>query len=237
MTPAERLEALEIREANAALLTAKLERDRAGLESDIAASAAASKAASAITRALESDAAKRTKALEDECALLEGKLAKLKAEIGSATTSAQAAGLIRSDQEVAADKAAVAAARAQLAADRAAFDAERSSFERESAAIQTKHRAETQSLGDLRTKLGAIRNDIESSVKLREAEVHKKEVYLDGERNKLQAAADSLMRAESQFSEQRAKMEAQMAALASKEAMYEERHRQLQENMKHFVKA
>jgi hypothetical protein len=158
MTPAERQEALEIREANAALLTAKLERDRLALESDITASAAANKAASAISRALEADAVKRTKGLEAECAQLEEKLAKLKAEIGKATVGAQAAGLIRSDEEVTADKAAVAAARAQLATERAAFDAERSSFDRESAAVQAKHRAETQSLADLRTKLGAIRN-------------------------------------------------------------------------------
>jgi hypothetical protein len=45
------------------------------------------------------------------------------------------------------------------------------------------------------------------------------------------------MRAEAQISEQRAKLEAQIAALAAKEVMFEERHRQLQENMKHFVKA
>ena len=68
MTPAEREEALERREANAALLMAKLEKDRVALEADIAASAAASKAASAITRALHSDALKKAKEVEGECA-------------------------------------------------------------------------------------------------------------------------------------------------------------------------
>jgi hypothetical protein len=45
------------------------------------------------------------------------------------------------------------------------------------------------------------------------------------------------MRAEAQQAEQRAKLEAHVAALASKEVMYEERNRQLQERLKNFAKA
>jgi len=54
---------------------------------------------------------------------------------------------------------------------------------------------------------------------------------------RLQERAESLVRAEAQLTEQGAKMEAQIAALAAKEAVLEERHRQLQDSMKHFVKA
>jgi chromosome segregation ATPase len=252
MTPAdkERMEALERREANAALLQAKLERDRIALEAEISASAAASKAASAINRAFQADAAKKVKELEAEGVLWEAKLAKLKADVGKATPAVPAAPS-RAEEEIAADKVAIAtekaslsieratidAARTQLAAERAMLLSARSDFDRESAAVQVKNKAESQALAELRTKLGAIRAEIEAGVKVREAEVHKKETYLTAERNKLQEAADALMRAESQFSEQRAKMESQMAALAAKESLYEERHRQLQENMKHFVKA
>jgi cell division protein FtsB len=57
------------------------------------------------------------------------------------------------------------------------------------------------------------------------------------ERLRLQERAESLVRAEAQLTEQGAKMEAQIAALAAKEAVLEERHRQLQDSMKHFVKA
>ena len=84
MTPAEREEALQRREANAALLMAKLEKDRQALESEISASAAASKAASAITKALQADAVKKAKNLEAECVQWEAKLARLKSEVARA---------------------------------------------------------------------------------------------------------------------------------------------------------
>jgi chromosome segregation ATPase len=108
---------------------------------------------------------------------------------------------------------------------------------RDTAATQAKLKAEALALADLRAKLGVIRHEIEAGVKAREAEVHRKEASLEAERTKLQESAEALARAEAHLSEQRAKMEAQMAALAAKEVMFEERHRQLQESMKHFVKA
>ena len=74
-------------------------------------------------------------------------------------------------------------------------------------------------------------------MKVREAEVRKKETSIEAERTKLQERADALMRAEAQQSEERAKMEAQMASLAAKEVMFEERSRQLQERLKNFAKA
>ena len=51
-----------------ALWWPKLEKDRQALEAEITASAAASKAAAAITKALQSDAMKKVKNLEAECA-------------------------------------------------------------------------------------------------------------------------------------------------------------------------
>jgi chromosome segregation ATPase len=101
---------------------------------------------------------------------------------------------------------------------------------------QAKLRTEAKALADLRAKLVTIRSEIEAGVKVREAEVHRKEQALEAERTKLQASAGALARTEAQLSEQRSKMEGQLAALAAKEAMYEERHRQLQENMKNFVR-
>lgn len=233
MTPAEREEALERREANAALLAAKLEKDRVALESEIAVSAAASKAASAITRALHADAAKKAKALESECAQWEAKLARIKAEAGKAAPSVAETAPVKRDD----DMAAVAAARAQLENDRVTVEAEKEAFAREAAEVRAKLKAEALSLAELRVKLAAIRGEIEGGVKAREAEVRKKELTLEAERAKLQASADSLMRAEAGQAEQRTKLESQLAALAAKEVMFEERNRQLQERMKNFAKA
>jgi colicin import membrane protein len=233
MTPEEREEALERREANAALLSAKLEKDRVALESEIAASAAASKAASAINRALQSDAAKKVKALEAETAQWESKLSRLKAEAGKLAPVAPA----KREDESPAEKAAVAAAKAQLEKDLAALEAEKAEFAQEKAAAQAKLKAEAQALADLRSKLVSIRSELEASVKAREAEVRKKEASLETERGKLQAGVDSLMRAEKQQSEQRTKLESQVAAQAAKEVMFEERSRQLQERLKNFAKA
>jgi hypothetical protein len=235
MTPAEREQALERREENAAILAAKLERDRVALESEITASAAASKAASAINRALQADAAKKVKVLEAECALWEAKLARLKSEVGR--LAPVEAPPPRREEESPGEKAAVAAAKGQLANDRATFEAEREEFERENAVSKARLKTEAQALADLRTKLVGIRSELESGVKTREAEVKRKEVSLEAERIKLQAGVDSLMRAEKQQSEERAKLEAQLAALAAKEVMYEERTRQLQDRLKNFAKA
>jgi chromosome segregation ATPase len=229
MTPAEREEALERREANAALLTAKLEKDRAALEAEINASAAAARAASAINRALQSDAAKKVKALEDEAAQWEAKIARLKSEVGKLELASGAASR-KSDEELARETAAIAAARTQLDGDRAAFD-------KEVAETRARLKSEAQALAELRAKLVTIRNEIEGNVKLREAEVRKKEALIESERVRLQEAADAIARAESDQSEQRAKLEAQLAALAAKEVMFEERSRQLQERLKNFAKA
>jgi chromosome segregation ATPase len=231
MTPAEREEALERREANAALLQAKLEKDRVALEADITASASASKAASSIARALQADATKRLKALESDCTQLEAKLARLKTDEGRLTPPP-----VKKEELSAQEKEAIAAAKAQLANDLATLTAERISFDREVAEGQAKLKTEAKALAVLRAKLANIRTEIESNVKIREAEVQRKTVSLEAEREKLQASADMLARTEAQLSEQRAKMEGQLAALAAKEVMYEERHRQLQENMKNFVR-
>lgn len=236
MTPDEREEALERREANAALLMAKLEKDRVALEADIAASAAASKAASAITRALHSDALKKAKEVEGECAKWEAKLARLKLE-ASKMEAVISSNPARSEQEIEREKAALAAARIQHEADRVVLDADKAAFLRESTEARAKLKAEAQALADLRTKLVAIRGEIEGGVKLREAEVRKKEALIEAERAKLQASADALVRAEAEQSEERAKLEAQIASLAAKEVMFEERHRQLQERLKNFAKA
>jgi chromosome segregation ATPase len=233
MTPAERELDLERRETNATMLAAKLEKDRVALEAEITASAAASKAASAINRALQADAAKKVKALEDECTQLEAKLAKLKTEVGRATPVVVESASARSEQEIAADKASIAAAKAQLASDRASFEAEKAGI----ADTQSRLRAEAQSLADLRVKLATIRGEIEGGVKVREADVRRKEVAIEADRAKLQAGMDSLMRGEAQQSESRTKLESQMAAFAAKEVMFEERSRQLQERMKNFAKA
>jgi chromosome segregation ATPase len=233
MTPAEREEALERREANAAILAAKLEKDRVALESEITASAAASKAASAINRALQADAAKKVKALEEECAQWEAKLSRLKAEVGKAAPVAVESASSRSEQEIAADRTALAAAKAQLAGERSALEGEKAAL----VETQNKLRAEAQALSDMRVKLATIRGEIEGGVKAREAEVRKKEAAIEAERAKLQAGADSLLRAEAQQSEMRTKLESQMAAFAAKEVMFEERSRQLQERMKNFAKA
>ncbi|HEY4989909.1 MAG TPA: hypothetical protein VII09_08880 [Opitutaceae bacterium] len=230
MTPEEREQALERREANAALLSAKLEKDRVALESEIAASAAASKAASAINRALQSDAAKKVKALEAEVTQWEAKLSRLKAEAGKLAPA-------KREDESPADKAAVAAAKAQLESDLASLEAEKAEFQQEKAAAQAKLKTEAQALADLRVKLVSIRGELEASVKAREADVRKKEASLETERGKLQAGVDSLMRAEKQQSEQRTKLESQVAAQAAKEVMFEERSRQLQERLKNFAKA
>ena len=104
MTPAEREEALERREANAAILSAKLEKDRVALESEISASAAASKAASAINRALQSDAAKKVKELEEECAQWEAKLARVKTEVGKISPEPAP---VKREEESPSDKAAL----------------------------------------------------------------------------------------------------------------------------------
>jgi chromosome segregation ATPase len=231
MTPDEREEALARREENAALLTAKLERDRKALESEISASAAASKAASSINRALQADAAKKLKNVEAETAVLEAKLLKLKTDIGKATPAQPEA-----PAQSPADRAAIAAAQAELEVDRASLEAERAAFARESEEISAKNKAEVKALADLRAKLVTIRSEIEAGVKTREAEVHKKEAAVEADRTKLQASAGALARTEAQLSEQRTKLEGQVAALAAKEAMYEERHRQLQENMKNFAR-
>jgi chromosome segregation ATPase len=231
MTPEEREEALARREENAALLTAKLERDRKALEAEIAASAAASRAASTINRALQADAAKKLKEVEAETALLEAKLSKLKSEVSKATPAQPEA-----PRESPADRAAIAAEKAEIEVDRAALEAERAAFARESEEISAKNKAEVKALADLRAKLVTVRSEIEAGVKTREAEVHRKDVALEAERTKLQASANALARTEAQLSEQRAKLEGQVAALAAKEAMYEERHRQLQENMKNFAR-
>jgi uncharacterized protein YlxW (UPF0749 family) len=74
-------------------------------------------------------------------------------------------------------------------------------------------------------------------VKIREAEVRKKEIAVEADRTKLQAGIDSLMRAEAQHAEQRTKLESQLASFAAKEVMFEERSRQLQERMKNFAKS
>lgn len=235
MTPAEREEALQRREELAAILSAKLERDRVALESEISASAAASKAASAINRALQSDAAKKVKQLEAECALWEGKLARLKADAGK--ISAAEATTPKREEENPSEKAAVAAATAQLATERASFEAEKAAYEGDTLIEKAKLKAEALALADLRSKLVTIRSELEASVKTREADVKKREASLDAERAKLQSGVDSLMRAEKQQAELRAKLEAQAAALASKEVMYEERSRQLQERLKNFAKA
>jgi len=160
----------------------------------------------------------------------EARLARLKSEVAKYEGLAKGHESARREEEVAAEGA-------QLARDRAALDAERAAFGKETAAAQAKLKAESQALADLRAKLGVIRHEIEAGVKAREADVHRKEAALDAERAKLQESAEALARAEAHLSEQRAKMEAQMAALAAKEVMFEERHRQLQESMKHFVKA
>jgi hypothetical protein len=143
----------------------------------------------------------------------------------------------RSEQEIEREKAALAAARIQHEADRVVLDADKAAFLRESAEARAKLKAEAQALADLRTKLVAIRGEIEGGVKLREAEVRKKEALIEAERAKLQASADALVRAEAEQSEERAKLEAQIASLAAKEVMFEERHRQLQERLKNFAKA
>jgi hypothetical protein len=234
MTPAEREEALERREENAAILTAKLERDRVALESEIAASAAASKAATAINRALQSDATKKVKALEAEGAQWEAKLARLKSEAGK-LAPAEATPAKR-EEESPSEKAAVAAAKGKLANDQATFEAEKEGWEQETAGTKAKLKAEAQALAELRAKLVTIRNELEAGVKAREAEVKRRELAVEAERTKLQAGVDSLMRAEKQQGEQRAKLESQVAALAAKEVMYEERNRQLQERLKNFAK-
>src|ERR1700722_12601234 len=149
MTPAEREAELARREENAAILSAKLERDRVALESEITTAAAASKAASAINRALQGDAAKRVKELEAEAVLWEAKLARLKGEAGKLTP----AEAHLQPQESPAEKAAAAAEKAQLAADRAAFEAQKAAFERESSEAKAKLKAEGQALADLRAKL------------------------------------------------------------------------------------
>jgi N-acetylmuramoyl-L-alanine amidase CwlA len=231
MTPQEREEALSRREENAAILSAKLERDRVALESEISTAAAASKAASAINRALQSDAAKKVKELEAEGVLWEAKLARLKGEVGKAAPAPVEA------TESPAEKAAAAAEKAQVAADRAALEAQKAAFERESTEARARLKTEAQALAELRAKLVTIRSDLEASVKTREADVKKKEASIEAERAKLQSGVDSLMRAEAQQAEQRAKHEAQVAALAAKEVMYEERNRQLQERLKNFAKA
>jgi len=164
MTPAEREEALQRREANAALLMAKLEKDRQALESEISASAAASKAASAITKALQSDAAKKAKNLEAECVQWEAKLSRLKSDVAKATPVVPV--LSRSEEEITKDKAEIAAAKAQFAIDRSALDAERAAFEKDSSAIQAKNKTETQALAELRARLVSIRSEIEGNVKL-----------------------------------------------------------------------
>jgi hypothetical protein len=239
MTTEEREKELERREANAAILSAKLEKDRIALESEITASAAASKAASAINRALQSDAVKKLKDLEAEAAQWETKLTRLKSEVGKATPAPVVveSASSRSEKEIEADKADIAAARAQLSGDRASLDAERAAFARESTAARERLKAEAQSLADLRVKLATIRGEIEGGVKLREAEVRRKEIAVEAERTKLQSGLDSLMRAEAQQSETRTKLESQMASFAAKEVMFEERSRQLQERMKNFAKA
>jgi chromosome segregation ATPase len=229
MTPAEREEALERREANATLLAAKLEKDRAALEAEIAASAAASKAASAINRALQADAAKKVKGLEAECVAWEAKLARLRAEAGKLAPAAPAPAPGRSAIEVEAE-------RAHVARDRTPLDEQRAAFEREAAETRAKLGAEAHALADLRSKLIAVRSEIEGGVKAREAEVRRKEASLVEERKELQAAADSLVREEAQQHELRAKLEAQVAAVAAKEVMFEERSRQLQERLKNFAR-
>jgi chromosome segregation ATPase len=229
MTPAEREADLERREANATILASKLEKDRKALDMEISASAAASKAADAINRAFQSDARKKAKALEDEAAQWEAKLARLKGEVGKLAPAAEAAPG-RGEAELAAERKALAADRERLTADRAAFDSE-------AADARARMKTEAQGLAELRNKLASIRLELESGVKVREAEVKKREAYLDGEREKLQAAADSLMRAEARQAEERTKLESQMAAHATKEVMFEERSRQLQERMKNFAKA
>ena len=70
-------------------------------------------------------------------------------------------------------KAALAAARTQHEADRAVLDADKAAFLRESTEARAKLKAEAQALADQRTKLVAIRGEIEGGVKLREAEVRK----------------------------------------------------------------
>ena len=237
MTPADREEALQRREANAALLMAKLEKDRQELEAEITASAAANKAASAITKALHSDAAKKAKALEAECAQWEAKLARLKSDVSKATPVAPDPGPARAEEEIERDKAAIAAAKSQLAIDCGAHDVEKAIFEKSSAETQARLKTEAHTLAELRSKLATIRGEIEGNVKAREAEVRKKEAAIEAERAKLQEGADALMRAEAQQSEERAKLGAQMASIAAKEVMLDERSRQLQERLKNFVKA
>jgi hypothetical protein len=164
MTPAEREEALERREASAALLTAKLEKDRAALEADIQASAAASKAASAINRALQADAEKKVKDLEAQCVQWQETLVRLKAEVGKAAPSAPEPPPGPSGKELELEKAAIEAARTQLAKDRASHDEQQAAFEREAAEARAKLKAEAHSLAELRAKLVAVRAEIEGSV-------------------------------------------------------------------------
>ena len=216
MTPQEREEALERREANAAILSAKLEKDRVALESEIAASAAASKAASAINRALQADAAKRVKELEAECAQWEAKLARLKSEVGRLAPAE--APPPRREEESPSEKAAVAAAKAQLANDRATFEAEKEAFERENAVSEGPAQDRGPGAGRPADQARrSVRSELESGVKTREAEVKRKEVSLEAERTKLQAGVDSLMRAEKQQSEERAKLDGGAAGRARRQ--------------------
>jgi len=234
MTPAEREEELVRRETLASLLASKLEKDRLALEAEITASAAASKAAGAITRALQSDALKKVKALEAEVAVWEAKLGRVKSDAAKAPVlaAAPAAPAAPSPPE-----AELTAAREAMAAERAKLEEERASFDTEVADARARLKAEARTLAEMRTKLASIRTDIEASVKAREADVKRREAQLETDRDRLQAAADSLMRAESQQAAERTKLEAQMAAQATKEVMFDERNRQLQERMKNFAKA
>jgi fibrillary acidic protein/desmin len=186
------------------------------MEADISATAAASRAASAITRALQADAEKRLKAIETECAHYEAKVARLKAEgalLGSTPTNP---GIPKVEFDSSAEKAAITDAKEKLAKERAALVAERATFQAQAEEGQAKLKAETKALADLRAQLDAIRAEIEASVKVRAADDHRTEAALEAER---------------------LKMEELRAALADRERMFEEQQRKLQENMKNLAKA